>query len=73
MNQNQHQMGFDQFEEEFCFGSPQKRQPSSFGYEDSLTQDGTPDKDILMSKVNGNNSHFTSLSDEHSTFSDHIS
>lgn len=68
--QNHQQIAFDQFEEEFCFGSPQKRQPGSFSNEDRLTQEGTPEKDMLMNCSNSK----SSMSDEnHSTFSDHIS
>jgi hypothetical protein len=71
LNHNRSGSGCAFFEdEEFCFGSPQKR--NTFGAnEDNLTQESTPEKDMAFGKVSGPPSSFTSMSDENqSHFSD---
>lgn len=47
---NHNLTGCDFFEDEpFYFGSPQKKQPRQSFEADDLTQESTPEKDIIMS------------------------
>lgn len=47
---NHNLTGCDFFEDEpFYFGSPQKKQPRQSFEADNLTQESTPEKDIIMS------------------------